>query len=512
MTTGLLSPAQQRAYEDLLAARPAGAVLALTGSVGSGKSTVLREVHRALGGVLLSAKDFINQVAQGHPLALEEALYQLLVEALRSNEHVLVDDFDLCVQPMDGCHFYPRSGLLDAPLTALAALAAETNKTLLVASGDDLPEPIAQRCCPVAIGEFQPDDCRHLLAALLGEAAPKVDAARLHRFAPGLNAHQLKAACARLGRRGPVETEGLIEFLRSQQLASNVRLGEVEEVDFADLKGLDAVIERLEAGVVIPLENEALAAELGLRPKRGVLLLGPPGTGKTSIGRALAQRLQGKFFRIDGSFLSDGWHFTEQIARLFEAARKNAPSVVFIDDSDVLFDTKDHHGVHRYLLTMLDGLESKSTGRVCVIFTANDVGKLPPALVRSGRIELWLELPLPDAAARTAILEGLLAPLPESLRPVDVPQLVTASESCTGADLKRAVEDGKALYAADRARNRPLQSLTEYVLAALATIRDDKQAYARARLRQKFPFLGWAQRLVEAPLHYLAEWRQRRTS
>jgi ATP-dependent 26S proteasome regulatory subunit len=364
----------------------------------------------------------------------------------------------------------------------------------------------------VEIAEFQPDDYRHLLAAFLSEAAGQIDAARLHRFAPGLNAHQLRAACARLSRRGPVETEGLIELLRSQELSSNVELEEVEPIDFADLKGIDEVIERLEAGVVIPLENEALSGELGLRPKRGVLLLGAPGTGKTSIGRALAHRLQGKFFRIDGSFLSDAWDFSEEIAELFEMAQHNAPAVVFIDDSDMLFDTKDYHGAYRYLLTMLDGLESKSAGRVCVIFTANDVGKLPPALVRSGRIELWLELPLPDAAARAAILERWLASLPENLRPVDIQRLVAASEGCTGADLKRAVEDGKALYASDRAHDRPLKSLTDYFLAAIATLREDKQAYARARLRQKFPIIGWVQRLVEAPLHYLAEWRHRRTS
>jgi predicted AAA+ superfamily ATPase len=512
MSIAALSPSQQRAYEDLLAARPTSALLALTGLPGSGKSTVVRHVHQALGGVVLTAKDFVNQLAEGHPLALEEALYKLLVEALRNNDHVLVDDFDLAIRHALGCGFYPRAGLVDAPLTALAALAAETNKTLLLATAGQLPPSLAQRCTSVEIDEFEPDDYSHFLAAFLGEAAGQVDAERLHRFAPGLNAHQLRAACTRLLRRGSVDTDTLIEFLQSQQLFSNVHLEEVEPVDFADLKGIDDVIERLEAGVIIPLENEALSGELGLRPKRGVLLLGPPGTGKTSIGRALAQRLKGKFFRIDGTFLSDAWQFGEQVAQLFEFAQMNAPAVVFIDDSDVLFESEEHQGVYRYLLTTLDGLESKSAGRVCVIFTANDVGKLPPALVRSGRIELWLELKMPDAAARTAILERSLASLPESLRPVDIPRLVAASEGCTGADLKRAVEDGKSLYASDRVHDRPLRSLTDYLLDALATLRADKQAYARARLRRWLPGLGQVQRWVEAPLRYLAEWRRRRTS
>ena len=69
---------------------------------------------------------------------------------------------------------------------------------------------------------------------------------------------------------------------------------------------------------------------------------------------------------------------------------QNAPAIIFIDDSDVIFETGQETGLYRYLLTMLDGLESASAGRVCLMMTAMDVGNLPPALVRSGRIELWL--------------------------------------------------------------------------------------------------------------------------
>ena len=79
---------------------------------------------------------------------------------------------------------------------------------------------------------------------------------------------------------------------------------------------------------------------------------------------------------------------------------------------------------------------------------------------------------------------------PQDLGAVDITRLTEASEGCTGADLRRVVEDGKALYAVDRARDRPPKSLTDYLLAALATLRQDKQTYARARLRQKFPPLA----------------------
>src|SRR5205085_7851375 len=125
-----------------------------------------------------------------------------------------------------------------------------------------------------------------------------------------------------------------------------------------------------------------------------------------------AHRLRGKFFLIDGTFISGTHNFYMQIHQVFEAAKENSPAIIFIDDSDVIFESGEEHGLYRYLLTMLDGLESESNARVCVMMTAMDVGNLPPALVRSGRVELWLEMRLPDEAARRAILEQLTSALP----------------------------------------------------------------------------------------------------
>jgi len=188
---------------------------------------------------------------------------------------------------------------------------------------------------------------------------------------------------------------------------------------------------------VLPLENDALANEFKLRSKRGVLLYGPPGTGKTTIGRAMAHRLKSKFFLIDGTFIVGTNDFYNRINQVFEAAKDNAPAIIFFDDADAIFEDGEERGLYRYLLTMLDGLESESAGRVCVMMTAMNVASLPPALIRSGRMELWLEMKLPDAEARTLILGRHLGELPEELRKVDVAAVVSAAEGFTGADLKR---------------------------------------------------------------------------
>src|SRR5262249_5302275 len=155
----------------------------------------------------------------------------------------------------------------------------------------------------------------------LGDAGRALDFAKVHRFAPKLNAHQLRGACLWFKDRAPVETNAFVEYLRSQRLTSNVELGEVADVDLRELKGVDDVIQSLETNVVLPLENDLLATELDLKAKRGVLLVGPPGTGKTTVGRALAHRLKGKFLLIDGTFISGTRDFYYMIQRVFQAAK-----------------------------------------------------------------------------------------------------------------------------------------------------------------------------------------------
>jgi transitional endoplasmic reticulum ATPase len=265
---------------------------------------------------------------------------------------------------------------------------------------------------------------------------------------------------------------------------SNVSLPEVAPVKFEELVGLDDVVESLLANVVFPMENDEYRQAYGLVPKRGVLLLGPPGTGKTTIGKALAHRLRGKFFIIDGTVISGTERFYQTINNIFGQARENAPSVIFIDDSDVIFESQREHGLYRYLLTMLDGLESKSSSRVCVIMTAMAIKHIPPALIRSGRVELWLETRYPDASARAQLIETMTSRLPAELLPVDFERIAEASEHCSAADLKRLLNDAKNQIAWQRFRNQPATDLTTAFLNAIDAYRSLRSRYLEERRDQ----------------------------
>jgi transitional endoplasmic reticulum ATPase len=481
-----LFPTQARTLAALERALDSKHVAVLAGRTGLGKTRLLHELHDRLGGAFLTSRAVIEASDGKHPLALEETVYHVVREALEHNPAVIVDDFHFVSLLACCSHAYPRAQFLGAAILPLVDLAQQSGKRLVFAS-EGMPIPgLAERLPYVELPNLTPDDYAALCAAHMGaRRAAALDIRKVHRFAPNLTARQLQGASDALRDDASLDTERFISHLREHHMASNVDLGEVQAVDLHDLKGIGDVIAALEANVILPLENSEVSEELDLAPKRGVLLAGPPGTGKTTIGRALAHRLKSKFFLIDGTVVSGTPHFYQHIHHIFEAAKTNAPAIIFVDDSDVIFEAGRETGFYRYLLTMLDGLESTSAGRVCLMMTAMDVGNLPPALVRSGRIELWLETRLPDEAAREAILTDRCSRLPASIGRVDVAQLAAASDGLSGADLKRVIDDGKLLFAYERQRGTTPLPATDYFIRAIETVRRNKEQYAAAEARAR---------------------------
>jgi SpoVK/Ycf46/Vps4 family AAA+-type ATPase len=238
---------------------------------------------------------------------------------------------------------------------------------------------------------------------------------------------------------------------------------------WAAVSGLERVKEMLQEAVVEPIKYPDIYT--GLRsPPRGVLLFGPPGTGKTMLARAAAQESGATFFCISAASLTSKWmgEAEKNVRALFGAARKLAPSIVFLDEVDALLSkrTASEHDAMRRLktefLVQLDGAATSSSSdasRVLVLAATNRPDDLDDALLR--RMPQRVYIPLPDAPARTALLRLLLGEIRNDVRDADLDAIVRATDGYSGSDLKElAREAAHAPLREARARGEPLRADT----------------------------------------------------
>ncbi|WP_135363114.1 proteasome-activating nucleotidase Pan1 [Halosimplex halophilum] len=225
------------------------------------------------------------------------------------------------------------------------------------------------------------------------------------------------------------------------------RVMEVEEspdVTYQDIGGIEDQLEEVRETVEMPLQNPDMFEEVGIDPPSGVLLHGPPGTGKTMLAKAVANQTDATFIKMAGSelvhkFIGEG---AKLVRDLFELARQHEPSVLFIDEIDAIAakrtdsKTSGDAEVQRtmmQLLSEMDGFEER--GEVRIIAATNRFDMLDRAILRPGRFDRLIEVPKPDVEGREQIfrIHTRSMNLDDDL---DFAELADLTGEASGADVK----------------------------------------------------------------------------
>ncbi len=231
---------------------------------------------------------------------------------------------------------------------------------------------------------------------------------------------------------------------------SSLRETVVESVNVSweDIGGLNSIKEELKETVEYPVMHPEYYTKFGLAPSRGVLFFGPPGTGKTLLAKAVATEVSANFISIKGPELLSMWFGESEsnIREIFDKARASAPCVVFLDELDSIAKARgasasDAGGasdrVVNQLLTEMDGMNIKKN--VFIIGATNRPDQIDPALLRPGRLDQMIYVPLPDEPARLSILQAQLRKSP--LEPgLDLESIAKVTKGFSGADLSYIVQ------------------------------------------------------------------------
>ncbi|KAL0193037.1 hypothetical protein M9458_011333, partial [Cirrhinus mrigala] len=234
-----------------------------------------------------------------------------------------------------------------------------------------------------------------------------------------------------------------MDDFRSNPSALRETVVEVPNITWEDIGGLDDVKRELQELVQYPVEHPDKFLKFGMTPSKGVLFYGPPGCGKTLLAKAIANECQANFISIKGPELLTMWFGESEanVREIFDKARQAAPCVLFFDELDSIAKARggnvgDGGGaadrVINQILTEMDGMSSKKN--VFIIGATNRPDIIDPAILRPGRLDQLIYIPLPDEKSRIAILKANLRKSPIS-KDVDLDFLAKMTNGFSGADL-----------------------------------------------------------------------------
>jgi len=277
------------------------------------------------------------------------------------------------------------------------------------------------------------------------------------------------------------DTLAIIEVLRDgwDPLVSTSEIVEKPKTTFSDIGGMEEEILSIRQAIELPLIKPEAFEQMGLTPPKGVLLTGPPGTGKTMLAKAIANSTSATFLGLVGSELAQKYigEGGRLVRELFDLAKEKAPAIIFIDEIDSIgskrldSSTSGDREVQRTLMQLLSEMDGfESTHNVKIIAATNRPELLDKALLRPGRFDRIIEIGLPDTSARDKILKILTQKMPLN-KSVNLKQIANKTDGFSGAELKALV-----MEAGMKAISERQESVTESDFSlALSTIEENRK-------------------------------------
>ncbi|NCG42311.1 MAG: proteasome-activating nucleotidase [Euryarchaeota archaeon] len=241
------------------------------------------------------------------------------------------------------------------------------------------------------------------------------------------------------------DTLAIIEVLHDawDPMVSGAEMVEKPDVTYGEVAGLDDQIEAVREAIELPLTSPELFVKVGIKAPKGILLVGPPGCGKTLIAKAVANHTDATFIRMVGSELAQKYigEGGRMVRELFSLAKEKSPSIIFLDEIDAIGakrldgSTSGDREVQRTLMQLLAELDGfDSLEHVKIIAATNRPDILDDALLRPGRFDRVIEIPMPDEKARSAILSLHVKNM--NTKRINVQRVVELTEGYSGAELK----------------------------------------------------------------------------
>ncbi|KAI9224503.1 26S protease regulatory subunit 10B [Blastocladiella britannica] len=227
-------------------------------------------------------------------------------------------------------------------------------------------------------------------------------------------------------------------------LVYNMSTEDPGAVSFAGIGGLSDQIRELREVIELPLVNPELFLRVGIKPPKGVLLYGPPGTGKTLLARAVASTLETSFLKVVSSAIVDKYigESARVIREMFGYAKEHEPCIIFMDEIDAIGGRRFSEGtsadreIQRTLMELLNQMDGFDyLGKTKIIMATNRPDTLDPALLRPGRLDRKIEIPLPNEIGRLDILKIHSAKINKQAE-LDYEAVVKLSDGFNGADLR----------------------------------------------------------------------------